>query len=60
MVNPIMVLPYVILMDKEPTEIHNQPNTTPDTAFAHSNTGPTNAMLIYKIMTDNTSEMATL
>ena len=55
-----MVLPYEIPMDEEPTEIYDQPNTMPNTAFAHSNTGPTNTTLIYKIMTDNTSNMSTL
>ena len=47
-------------MDKEPTEIYNQPNTTLDIAFAHHNTVPNNATLIYDIMTDNASNMATL
>ena len=59
-VNPIMVLLYKIPMDEEPTETFNKPNTMPDTAFAHSTTGPTNATLIYEIMTDNTSDMAML
>ena len=38
-VNPIMVLPYEIPRDEEPTEPFNQLNIIPDATFAHSTTG---------------------
>ena len=47
-------------MDKGPTEIYNQPNTKLDTIFAHHNAALNTATLIYDIMTDNASNMATL
>ena len=47
-------------MDEEPTNIYDQANTTPETAFAHNNTAPNTTTLIYDIMTNNTSNMATL
>ena len=59
-VNPIMVLPYKIPMDKEPTKTYDPADTTPDTLFAKNNTALNMATLIYNIVTDNTSNMATL
>ena len=37
-------------MDKDPIEVYNQANTTLDTAFAHQNTSPNMATIIYDIM----------
>ena len=54
-VNPIMVLPYEKAMDKEQTKFYDQANTKPDTAFAHSNTSPNTATIIYDIMTPDTA-----
>ena len=59
-VNPIMVLPYEIPRDEQPTEPFDQLDLLPDAEFAHSTTGPANTTLIYDIMKIYTSNMAIL
>ena len=60
MVKPIMVLPYDIPRDEQPTELFDQLDLLPDAEFAHSNTGPANTTLIHDIMKNYTSDMALL
>ena len=59
-VKPIMVLPYDIPRDEQPTELFDQLDLLPDAEFAHSNKGPANKTLIYDIMKNDTSDMAIL
>ena len=59
-VKPVIVLLYKISMDKDPNEMYDHTNPTPDTLFDHQITLPTTVAIISDIIADDIVNMATL